>query len=312
MAAETSGPPGLRSANDPCGPYQPYSNNAAGIAGDFCERLHPDERNFLHNSKGERLYAEQSWNEFTYTLYLMNPGAKGWRTYFAEQARQNLETLKYSGLFVDNIDLSRFRAHKEQRNSDGTVREYADDAPYRAAFVGYLRQLRVILPEALIWGNMTSFNDALGDWDDYLPYLDGVMDEFFVARWSDEYADPKVWEIQLRHMRMLREQGKGFLAVAQGTGQHDERRLRFALASYLLVARGGAYFRYGDAQQYEQLWPYQDYQARLGRPLNDRYQTSGLWQRDFTCGYVTVDPERRVGNIVLDPYPRLWALIARC
>jgi hypothetical protein len=159
---------------------------------------------------------------------------------------------------------------------------------------------------------MTSFNDALGDWDDYLPYVDGVMDEFFIARWSDEYADVKTWEIQLRHMRRLREQGKGFIAVAQGTADWDAQRMRYALASYLLVARGAAYFRYADAQQYEELWRYADYEAHLGRPLNDRYQTSGVWQRDFTCGYVTVDPERKLGTIVLDPWPRVWALLSRC
>lgn len=302
MANEATGPVGLRSSSDSCGTYLYYQTDVSGIAGDFCSALHPDETNFLHNSRGERLYRLSSWQEQTGTktvaTYMMNPAAPGWSAYAARQMAANLSGLGYNGLYLDNISLSLEPGQKEADNSDGTVKEFASDADYRAAVVGFLGTVRSKVGSgATIWGNLISANDSVTDWDQYAPLLNGVLYEYYVDRWNGTYADPAVWETeQEQALRMLGE-GKSYVMVAQGP-QTDLARMRFALASYLLIQEPGGYFRYSDADAYSEMWMYDDYQTRLGSPLGDRYQVSGGgWQRDFACGSVSVDPAQHTGMI---------------
>jgi hypothetical protein len=311
MSNEASGPPGLRSSNDACGSYPYYSNNVAGIAGDFCMALHGDERLFLHNSRGERLFTTQSWQESTGTksvsIYLMNPASPAWRSYFAQRALTNLQTLGYTGLFLDNLDLSAYRGRQMYDNSDGTVVEYPSDDTYRQAVLGYLAVVRQQFGNAAIWANLTVGSDAVSEWDAYLPYLSGAMEEYFVDRWNGTYASATAWESQLRRAEKTLSAGKSLVAVAQGT-QSDSPRMRFGLASYLLVARDGANFRYADGNTnnvfddpYATVWLYDDYQTKLGSPLGARYQSGNVWQRDFACGLVSADAANHNGSITLTP-----------
>ena len=60
-----------------------------------------------------------------------------------------------------------------QANSDGTVREYATNAAYKAATAGFLQAVKAELGAALLWANLTSGADAPSDWDAHPPYLDG-------------------------------------------------------------------------------------------------------------------------------------------
>ena len=86
--------------------------------------------------------------------------------------------------------------------------------------------------------------------------------------------------------------GKGFLGVAQGT-QDDTERMRFALASFMLIDQGqNSFFRYHDSTNvaYRSLWDYPEYHVDLGDPLGPRYQDGSSWRRDFACGRVMVDP----------------------
>ena len=308
MANETSGPANLVDASSPCGSYVYYPNNVSGIAGDFCSALHGEERNFLHNSTGARLYTTASWQEASATrtvyLYLMNPAAPGWQAYFAQQANENGQALGYSGLFLDNVDLTLYRGQHQEANSDGTVQEYATDSAYRSAMVDYLSAMRQQSGQTPVWANMSNPWDTADFWDPYLPYLDGFMEEYFADRWSGTYTGPSAWEAQIERAEEVLGQGKAFLGVAQGQ-QSDTARMRFGLASYLLIAQQNASFRYADATGsaspgYYAAWLYPEYQARLGNPTGPRYQAGSVWRRDFACGYVTVDVAATTGTIATD------------
>jgi len=126
------------------------------------------------------------------------------------------------------------------------------------------------------------------------------MDEAWVGLWRNRYPEPGLWELELQSAERVLSQGKGFLAVAQGE-RDDLPRMRFALASYLLIAEPGAYFRYGNADTYEEAWIYDDELVQLGAPAGQRYLQDGAWRRDFECGYVSVDPDNRVGLIARIP-----------
>lgn len=303
VANEASGPDNLTSTSAACGTYQYYPADTSGISGNFCSALHGDETNFLHNSRGERLYSTESWQQggqtVHATLYLMNPGASGWRSYVAQQAAQQGRSLGYSGLFLDNVDLDLQRGQTEEDNSDGTIKEYASDDAYRTAVAGMLAAVRTSVgPNALLWANLAGSDNDASEWDAYLPSLDGAMEEFFVAQWSGSYADGATWQAQVARAQDVLAQGKSFLAVAQGL-QEDQQRQQFALASYLLVSdQQHASFRYADYDSYDQLWLYDDYWQALGAPTGTASQDSaGLWHRSFACGQVTVNVPSHQGSI---------------
>lgn len=297
---EASGPGRLNRASDPCDAYLPSGNDVTGIAGDFCSRLHPFEDVFLHNGRGERLYSTLSWEEMSGTktryYYVMNPGSARWREYFAEHAADNARSMGYSGLFIDNIDRSLERPASRSENSDGTVQEYSSDERYRADVLTGLASLRGRIGALPLWGNVTSSYLRPNDGNELIPYLDAVMNEYFVGLWRGQLPRPAHWEAQLVQAETVLQAGRRFIAVAQGQ-PHDQERLRFAIASFLLVATEHAYFRYTDDATYDQAWLYDDYTTGLGDPLGPRYQGDGGWHRDFQCGRVSVNPTSHRGII---------------
>lgn len=313
LANETSGPAGRRRGGGQCGTYLAYPNNLSGIAGDFCAALDGDERNFLHNARGERLFSTQSWQDGRATrratLYVMNPAAPGWRAYAATGIRQQVEQGAYDGAFLDNVDLSLTRATETAENADGQVAEYQTEEAYRVAVAGFLASVRQATGGRVpLWANLTDGQDRADDWDAYLPRLDGVMEEFFAARWDGTFASGAAWESQLRRAEQAVQAGKGLILVGQGP-REDVERMRFALGSYLLVKGSGSYFRYAESEQYEELWTYPDYSPRLGAPLGGRYPAGeGVWQRDFTCGKVRVDVAARRATLGRTPSwpPSCW------
>jgi hypothetical protein len=301
MANESSGPANLVNSSSSCGSYLFYPNNLAGLAGDFCTTLHPVEGNFLHNSKGQRLYSTQSWADgggtHTVYLYLMNPSAPGWQAYVASHLPTLMAGSPYTGVFLDNLDLAHTRGQSREPNSDGTVEEYSSVGAFQASIESYLTTVQAALPDGLtLWANMTEGQSTADDWDPYLPYLDGVMDEAFAAGWNG-FNDPTAWLAQVQRMERVLAQGKSFLGVAQGS-QANTQMQRFGLASYMLAAADNAYFRYSNSDHYYDAWWYSNYAIKLGAPLGARYQnSSGLWERDFACGSVTVNTSTDVGTI---------------
>jgi hypothetical protein len=301
MANEASGPPGLVDSSSRCGEYLSYPNNLAGLNGDFCATLHPDENNFLHNSTGHRLYSTQSWtdgdgNHAVY-IYLMNPSAPGWQAYVTTQLPELMAGSPYNGVFLDNVDLAPTRGQRLEANSDGGVEEYPSIAVYQASVENYLGAVRASLPAGVqLWANLTEGRNTADNWDGYLPYLNGVMDEEFATGWNG-FNDPAAWLAQVERMEEVLGQGKSFVAVAQGAESNTQMQ-QFGLASYLLAVGNSAYFRYSNYDSYYDAWWYPNYASRLGAPLGPRYQnTSGAWQRDFACGRVLVDLSSDIGTI---------------
>jgi hypothetical protein len=140
-----------------------------------------------------------------------------------------------------------------------------------------------------------------GSWDPYLPYLDGGMNEAFAAGWpSGGYLDAAGWLSGLQKAETVIGQGKTFLAVTQGL-QTDTNRMRFGYGSYLLVMQPGlAFYRYALATiGYSYQWDYAEYWTDIGTPAGARFQQSdGSWRRNFTRGYVVVNPYDQVVQII--------------
>jgi hypothetical protein len=230
----------------------------------------------------------------------MNPSAPGWQAYVASHLPTLMAASPYTGVFLDNLDLALTRGQSAEVNSDGTVQEYSSNSAYQASMESYLTAYRAALPYGMnLWANMTEGQNTANNWDPYLPYLDGVMDEAFAAGWSG-FNDPTSWLAQVERMERVLREGKSFLGVVQGSQANAETQ-QFGLASYLLAADDNAYFRYSNYDHYYDSWWYPNYASALGAPLRVRYQnSSGLWQRDFACGTVTVNTSTHAGTITIN------------
>ncbi len=279
----------------------PNDNNVAWSTGDFCKYINPNESWFLHNGKGQRL-VDDYFGKGRWT-YLMNPADPGWQAFSYQRMQQVYGTLGYDGIWLDNLDLDIQRLTSQVTNSDGTVREYKSDEEWRTAMRGWLAGLRSAVGTTPIWANVVGGGLAADSWDPYAPYLDGAMDESFAVNWLDTWRKPQDWSSQLERADRWLASGKGLVMVGQGA-KDDDQRLRFTLASYLLVATGNqAFYRYTRFDSfYNQLWLFPEYDTAraLGMPTGPRKETSpGVWRRPFTGGYVEVNLSDQTGLLSL-------------
>jgi hypothetical protein len=233
----------------------------------------------------------------------MNPSAPGWQAYVSLHLATLMAGSPYTGVFLDNLDLAPTRGQSREANSDGTAEEYSSTSAYQASMESYLAAYRAALPDGMeLWANMTEGQNTANNWDPYLPYLDGAMDEAFADGWSG-FNDPASWLAQVQRMEHVLRQGKSFLGVAQGPPANNQMQ-QFGLASYLLAADKNAYFRYSHHAYYYDVWWYSNYASNLGAPLGACYESSsGLWKRHFACGTVTVNASTRVGTITTNSSP---------
>lgn len=290
LAGEVEGPSTAHSAKSWCDDNkEPWSNNLANERGIFCREIHPHESWFLHNNASQRLQKGSDRNAF-----YMNIGNRDYQDWmikrFAEVVAKDAHG--FTGLFLDNVELSLEKVKRQVGNSDGSVREYQSDADYRDAWATYLRRLSERLrPQTSIWGNLIADPYDGSAWNDYLEYLDGAMSEAFAAGWPRSRFSVGRWERNLHQVEQALKRGKRVIGVTQGNANSSDLAT-FGFASSLLVAEADRmYYRYAKYADYGNWHDYKGFDVQLGAPLGDRYQRDGQWRRDFERGYVTVNPD---------------------
>jgi hypothetical protein len=303
LTFQIRGPGPYKNENDECeNDYTPVPDNPMWTD-DFCELVHSHESWFLHNGDGERIYnKEKNWDGTDLYEYYMNPASEGYRDFWVSQMKRQ-QAAGWQGFSLDNVPLSLEYLETRGDNQDGVVREFSSSKEFRAAVVGLLDTIRENFPGYPIWGNMIKGGYDADEWDDYLDHLDGFHEEHFATDWTNtEPPSAKEWDGMLKRAEKALRSGKGVALFSQGE-QDDQQRFMFSLASFLLIADedGRASFRYTHTADYKELWWYPEYDTNLGLPKGKRYKQGKLWQRDFQCARVTVDPQARTGSIQLRP-----------
>ena len=269
----------------------PMRNQVAYKPGDFCaiSRDHPDW--FLLDAQGKRLGADKLGDNY----YMMDPGNQAWRVFWLSRVLEMQAQFGWSGLFLDNVEASLTK----RKMTSGLPAKYADDIAYKNAVRGFLDYLYNNYAKANnrpMIANIATLKERVS-WYEYLPYLDGAMTERWSVDWSySSYADATTWEADMLMAEQTQSLGKSIIMVAPGS-ETDANRQNFAFASYLLVSNGKAAFRYSNSSTYRYIWLYSNYQVDLGTPLGPRYKSGTLWRRDFTKGFVTVDPVNHTATI---------------
>jgi hypothetical protein len=67
------------------------------------------------------------------------------------------------------------------------------------------------------------------------------------------------------------------------------------------MSQGKAAFRYSTDDAYREVWQYNNYNVDLESPVGPRYRVGASWRRDFTNGYVMVDPAGHTATISGSP-----------
>ena len=269
----------------------PWQNNAATLPGDFCKisSEHPDW--FLLDQNGQRILEPYGGEDFV----MMDPGNPGWRAFFLERVRKTQDAdPNWGGVFLDNVEVT-----FSQREQDGKIpAAYPDEASYQAAVQGFLQFLYsgYFHPSGrLLFANLVARRDE-ASWTGYLTYLDGAMHEGWSIDWPNGYRSADTWEKQMTLAEQTQAMGKTILLVSQGTQDNLELQ-KFAYASYLLINHGRAAFRYANSQFYNQAWLYDNYKIQLGQALGERYRQGDAWRRDFSNGFVLVNPQTHEAQI---------------
>lgn len=299
LTYQIEGPGPLANKNQRCkNTYTPLRNNAMWTD-DFCQKVHPQESWFLHNGKGERLYSkETNWDGTDIYSYYMNPASEGFRAFWVKQIKKQ-NSAGWQAFFLDNVGVSYTYLEKKPTNRDGSVKEYTNDQDWQDAVIGFLQRIRKEFPNRPLWGNMVESAVVADEWKPFLPYLDGFQEENFATNWPrDVPLNATQWNVMITRAEQALALGKSVVLYGQGD-RDDLERMRFSLASYMLVATADtrATFRYTHTGNYEELWWYPEYDMNFGLPIGKRYRQGSLWARDYQCGRVTVDPDQRIGQI---------------
>ena len=264
---------------------KPQQNNAAYLPGDFCmiDEQHPDW--FLLDQNGQRFvdfYSNENW-------VMMDPGNPGWRAFFLDRIRKTQDPDRnWNGVFLDNVEVT--LSFREM--ADRLPASYQNDTTYQIAVQGFLEYLHTNYfkpTKHLLFANLVARRDD-ADWTKYVNYLDGAMHEGWSIDWPNGYRSAENWEKQISLAEQTQAMGKYIVLVSQGTKPNTTLQ-KFAFASYLLINQGLAAFRYANSSNYREAWVYNNYSIDLGKALGPRYRVGSAWRRDFSNGYVQVDPE---------------------
>jgi hypothetical protein len=268
---------------------KPFSDHVADKIGDFCRIDIENPEWFLTTNNGDRIHTEPPYDSY----WILDPGNQSWREFWLSrmQARENLG---WDGIFLDNLE-------GRHRDDDLILNkaQYIDEASYQQATVQFLKYIYEYFSSKNIpvFANIIAVAE-ISDWTQFLPYLDGAMLEDFAMDWDSGYYSVQRWEQQLEIARITQAMGKEIILVSQGD-QGDIDRQEFALASYLLIQDGKAYFRYTKLGSYSEFWMYNNYLQDPGQPLGSMYQEGDYWLRNFEYGYVMVNPATHTADIVI-------------
>jgi hypothetical protein len=236
------------------------------------------------------------------SYYRMDPANSGWRQFFLTRVIESQQQYGWSALFMDNVEasLSKFYGPLPVK--------YPTNASYQNAMLGFLQYLDLNFAQQYgrpIFGNIVA-RDSDAVWFNYLQYLDGAMQERFAVDWNEtSYLSTSKWLNDLSMMERTQANENYVILVAPGN-QDDLNRETFAFGTYLLISNGKAAFRYSTDDAYGQVWLYDNYKLNFGVPIGPRYQYGTLWRRDFTLGYVLVDPLNHVANFSTTTDPLIF------
>lgn len=243
---------------------------------------------WLLDSNGNRVSV---W-EGTQVISTVSP----WQTYLPQFVHDNIMSTGYwDGVFYDEfsgnaswINGGDIDLHRAGRRSDAAL----IDSAWKRASINLLAKTRQLLgPDAVIVTNGDSSADLQKS-------VNGRMFETFPTPWE---AGGTWGGVMSNYLNLQKQVGyKNALIInATSTTEGDDtdyKKMRYGLASALL---GNGFYEFDSSvSNHGQLWWYDEYDVRLGRPSGspvnllapyDAKLKDGVWRRDFENGVALVN-----------------------
>ncbi len=219
----------------------------------------------------------------------------GWNTYLPQFVHEHImSTGLWDGIFYDEVsDSISWVGSVDTDNNGSNDSAGVANNNWKNGYVTMLSKSRQLEgPNKIIITNGSSNGS-------FQSYVNGRMFESFPTPWEGDGSWKTVVSNYLSLEKKVENQPPIFIINANtgNTGNNtDYKKVRFGLTSTLL---GGGYFGfdYGD-QSHAQLWEYDEYDAYLGKPLdepedmlnpNNTTISPSVWGRDFESGKVLVN-----------------------
>lgn len=244
--------------------------------------------------------------------YAMNPAEPGWIKTRVSLCRRLLAESGFDGCHLDVIGVSVVVAGFTDQLpiNPATGRHYTLNE-YLAATGNLAARVRSAVAPKLVYGNNlgdgTSYADPAGPTSQLFASVDGAQSEGFVRVGRSPltpYPTQAEWKADVDMVVDTAAHGWRLLTTtkvwAPGSQAEKDAWHKFALASFLVGAEGGArfYFTYDEASEPTTYSPWWD--TDLGVPSSSYMRRAdGVYLREFARGRVYVNPTRRTRTIEL-------------
>ena len=215
---------------------------------------------------------------------------KRWNTFLGPFIRDELmSTGVWDGVFLDGSYsevTSKFGAGLDIDRDGKADSSQTVDAEYKKG----MRKLIKNVKQAIGPSKIVMVNSSL----DFADTANGILFENF-----PQYG----WAVPFQQMREVIQKNKQPVISAFNTNTKDKERpndyrlMRYGLSSALVA---GAHFSFdAGAANHHRTWWYDEYEASIGAPAKAAESKQGIWVREYTTGYVAVNPTKKAVTITL-------------
>jgi len=230
-------------------------------------------------------------------LDFTNPAVISWQIQtYAQPASEN----GYGAIAADNLNMENlFAACGFYRNGRWMQRYTGEinDPQWRADIVTWVTRMQAALyalhhPLALIPNlsiGSVAFNDPTVQ--QVIDHVDGVLDEGGFTDYGHSYVTDLTWVHYVRFIEHVQQENKPYYIVNQfkpytlGSSQ-----IEWVLASYLMGKHHLASVSIVTSQEYGSDKRFSQYNAQIGSPNGEFYQSQGVYWRTYSNGLVVVNP----------------------
>ncbi len=253
-----------------------------GIGYCYAMKYHPEW--FLHTSSGSLL------QEYGYpNQYEMDYGNSQYVYQWAENVVNDVLKHGWDGVEMDNA--------VDTANAYGLATKYPTDQSVQVAMTAMLTFVGKALRYYHINGaaNVGYQMEFPGLWQRWISLVPGLHEEFFMS-WSDSenVTGIPAWEAYMEELNSTTSAPQNGMVIlhAGSYAATNTQLLDYTYASFLLGEDGVSDFAFGTETP-----DYPEFHLNLGSPEGKYFENSnGTFQRNFTNGYVVVDPNAGTGK----------------